>query len=77
MFSCNNFCQILTLNLQVCINTQGSFTCSCNTGYSLKSDNRSCALNQNGDASLMPSSSNNGQFSPAHRSQSEITAYHG
>ena len=27
---------------QICTNTVGSFTCSCNTGYSLGADTRSC-----------------------------------
>ena len=27
---------------QICNNTFGSFTCSCNTGYSLSTDGRSC-----------------------------------
>ena len=27
---------------QVCTNTEGSFTCSCNSGYTLSSDGRSC-----------------------------------
>ena len=27
---------------QICTNTVGSFTCSCNTGYSLGADARSC-----------------------------------
>ena len=27
---------------QNCVNTIGSYTCSCNTGYNLGSDGRSC-----------------------------------
>ncbi len=27
---------------QVCINNEGSFTCSCNTGYELQEDRSSC-----------------------------------
>ena len=27
---------------QVCINTPGSYTCSCNPGYELADNNRSC-----------------------------------
>ena len=32
----NGFCS------QVCINTDGSFTCSCNVGYKLGGDGKSC-----------------------------------
>ena len=27
---------------QICLNTMGSYTCSCNTGYTLNSDRTTC-----------------------------------
>ena len=29
--------------MHICVNTEGSYTCSCNTGYLLDSDMRSCS----------------------------------
>ena len=27
---------------QICVNTQGSYTCDCNIGYQFKNDNSTC-----------------------------------
>ena len=38
-----NECSLLNGNCsQVCTNTNGSYLCSCNSGYQLSSNNRSC-----------------------------------
>ena len=33
--------------MQICINTVGSYECSCEAGYSMKSDGHTCAGNVN------------------------------
>ena len=41
-----NECAIMNGNCsQICTNTNGSFMCSCNSGYQLNSNNQSCIGN--------------------------------
>ena len=44
---------------QVCINTAGSFTCSCNSGYTLAADGRSCSREESCGGTLIKA---NGSF---------------
>ena len=43
---------------QLCYNTDGSYTCNCNTGYDLNADGFSCdgrlAMNNNNSYNLIP-----------------------
>ena len=64
---------------QICTNTPGSYNCTCNAGFTLRRDNRSCKRNA-AHSSTNPSSaavSNTSQYSAAHHAQEEITAYKG
>ena len=36
-----NECSLFVCN-QICVNTQGSYTCDCNIGYQFKNDNSTC-----------------------------------
>ena len=61
-----NECQTLTDNCQqVCTNTEGSYTCSCSTGFELDSDRLTCngTCNTQGEyETLMPPNTSHSYF---------------
>ncbi len=52
---------------QLCINTEGSFECSCTSGYELHTDNVTCL----GEKNLKMSTSNKHIFFPARKCKSQ------
>ena len=47
---------------QICTNTNGSFQCSCNSGYSLSSDERSCLQAGTEEGTKVTALSNEGRL---------------